>query len=127
MDVRRFEQKVWMVRLPGEPQLRPELTLLRRRVAGADATHLVLDLSRVEIMGSRSLGMLLRLHRLLSVRGRRLILCHARPATKGVFRLTGLDGVFDFAADKSDALDILRQFPPSAEEFPPEEGAGPRP
>ncbi len=125
MDVRRFEQKVWMVRLPGEPQLRPELALLRRRISDTDAMNLVLDLSRVEIVGSRSLGMLLRLHRLLSERGCRLILCHARPATKGVFRLTGLDGVFHLAANKSDALDILRQFPPSADEFPPEEEAGP--
>jgi anti-anti-sigma factor len=126
MDVRRFEQKVWMVRLPGEPQLRPELALLRRRITDTDAVNLVLDLSRVEIMGSRSLGMLLRLHRLLSEKGRRLILCHARPTMKGVFRLTGLEDVFDFAADKSDALDILRQFPPPADEFPPEEDARPR-
>jgi len=125
MDVQRFKQKVWMVRVPGEPQLRPELALLRKRVADADATNLVLDLSRVGIVGSRSLGMLVRLHRLLSEKGRRLILCSARPATKGVFRVAGLEGVFDCAANKSDALDILRQLPPPADEFPPEEEAGP--
>ncbi len=127
MDVRRFEQKVWMVRLPGEPQLRPELALLRRRIADADAMNLVLDLSRVQIIGSRSLGMLVCLHRLLSEKGRRLILCHTRRATKGVFRVADLESIFNFAADKFEALDALRRIPPPSEEFPPEQDAGPRP
>jgi anti-anti-sigma factor len=120
MDVRRFEQKVWLAFLPGEPQLRPELALLRRRLADADETNLVLDLSRVEIIGSRSLGLLVRLHRLLSEKGRRLILCGTRPVTQCVFRVAALDGVFDFAADKSEALDTLRQLPPAAGESPPD-------
>ena len=122
MDVRRFEQKVWMVVLPGEPQLRPELALVRKRIADADKTNLVLDLSRVEVVGSRSLGMLLRLRRLLDEKGRQLILCRARPMTKGIFRVAGLEDTFLFADSKAEALETLRQLPPPSDESPPASG-----
>ncbi len=120
MGVRGFDQQVWMVFLPGEPQLRPELALLRKRIADAGKTNLVLDLSRVEIIGSRSLGMLLRLRRLLDEKGRLLILCKARPMTKGIFRVAGLEDAFHFADTKTEALETLRQFPPPADEAPPD-------
>jgi anti-anti-sigma factor len=120
MGVRRFEQQVWMVLLPGEPQLRPELALLRKRIADADKTNLVLDLSRVEVIGSRSLGLLLRLRRVLDEKGRQLILCKARPMTKGIFRVAGLEEAFHFADSKTEALETLRQLPPPADEAPPD-------
>lgn len=125
MSVQRFDQKVWMVMVPAEPQLRPELALLRRRLTDAGETNLVLILSRVDIIGSRSLGMLLRLHRILSEKGRRLILCSTRPATKCVFRVAGLEDVFDFAANKYEALDTLRHLPPPTDELPPDHSSNP--
>ncbi len=107
MDMGRSEDRVWRVLLPAEPQLEAELALLRHRVDEAGDVSLVLDLSRVEIINSPSLGTLLILHRLLSRRGHRLILCKTRLATKCIFRVAGLDVVFDFADNKAEALGLL--------------------
>jgi anti-anti-sigma factor len=107
MDMGRSEERVWWVSLPAEPQLEAELALLRHQIGHADDVSLVLDLSRVEIINSSSLGTLLILHRLLSRRGRRLILCKMRLATKCIFRIAGVDGVFDFEEDKTEVLSIL--------------------
>ena len=109
MDIRLLEPGVLYALLPPEPQLRPELTLLRQGVPGNEEAHLVLDLSRVEIITSPSIGGLLLLQRQLSQRGRRLVLCSARLATKCIFRVAGLDTLFDLAADKSEALAAVRR------------------
>ncbi len=101
MDIGRSEERVWWLVLPAEPQLEAELALLRHRLGDAGDVSLVLDLSRVEVINSSSLGILLILHRLLSRQGRRLILCKARLATKCIFRVAGLDGVFNFADDSA--------------------------
>lgn len=107
MSMGRSDERVWWVPLPAEPQLDAELALLRHQMDGASDVSLVLDLSRVEIINSPNLGALLILHRLLSRRGRRLILCKTRLTTKCIFRIAGLDAVFDFAEDKTEALSML--------------------
>ena len=118
----RSEERVWWALLPAEPQLDAELALLRQRVDDAGEVSLVLDLSRVEIINSPSLGTLLSLHRLLSRRGRRLILYKTRLPTKCIFRIAGLDVVFEFADDKTEALSILGRSSGGPIEALPEEG-----
>jgi len=116
------EDRAWWVLLPAEPQLNAELALLRNRLADAGDVGLVLDLSRVEVINSCSLGTLLSLHKLLSRSGRRLILCKARLATKCIFRIAGLDAIFDFAEDKTEALSILGRPADGSVESLPEKG-----
>jgi len=119
MDMGPSDARVWCVLLPAEPQLNAELALVRNKIGDADDVSLVLDLSRVEVINSSSLGTLLSLHRRLSRSGRRLILCKARLATKCIFRIAGLDAIFDFAEDKTEALSILgRPFGGSVESLP---------
>jgi anti-anti-sigma factor len=95
--------------LPPEPTLRPDLTLLRQRLPQGPDRHLILDLSRVEIITSPSIGNLLLLQRQLAQGGHRLILCSARLATRCIFRVAGLDTLLEFAEDKADALAAVRQ------------------
>jgi anti-anti-sigma factor len=123
MDMGPSEGRAWWVLLPAEPQLESELALLRNRIGEAGDVDLVLDLSRVETIYSPGLGILLSLHRLLSRSGRRLILCRARLATKCIFRIAGLDVIFDFAEDKTEALSILGRPPGGLVESRPEEGS----
>ena len=125
MDDGRSTVRAELVLLPSEPQLRAELALLRNRMAGTDDVNLVLDLSRVEIISSPSLGILLGLHQVLSRRGRRLILCKTRLATKCILRIAGLEAVFDFAEEKTEALHILGQSPGPPAEPLPENGVEP--
>ena len=107
MNTRLLKPDILFALLPPEPQLRPELALLCQQVAQADGTHLILDLSRVEIITSPSIGGLLTLRSRLSELGRKLILCNTRLATKCIFRVAGLESVFDFTRDKSDALKAI--------------------
>jgi len=111
MDTPPLESDVLYILLPPEPSLRPELTLLRERLPQAGDKHLVLDLSRVEIITSPSIGNLLLLQKQLAQRGRRLMLCGACLATKCIFRVAGLDTLLDFAEDKFDAIAAVRRSP----------------
>ena len=108
MDARLLEPDVLYVFLPPEPQLRPELALLRDRVPLMGNRHLVLDLARVEIITSPSIGSLLLLQRQLGLRERRVVLCSARLTTKCIFRVAGLDTLLDFAEDRMEAMTIVR-------------------
>lgn len=109
METRLLEPDVLYVFLPPEPMLRPELTLLRERLPQGPDRHLILDLSRVEIITSPSIGNVLLLQRQLTQRGRRLILCSARLATRCIFRVAGLDTLLDFVEDKVEALTAIRR------------------
>ena len=111
MDIRHLESDILFTSLPAEPQLGPELALLRCNVLGTQDKHLVLDLSRVEIITSPSIGGLLLLRRALSERGRRLILCNVHLATRCILRVVGLDCLFEVTADRFGALSALRESP----------------
>lgn len=109
MDIRHLESDILFTSLPAEPQLGPELALLRRSVLEAQDQHLIVDLSRVEIIMSPSIGGLLLLRRALSEHGRRLILCNVHLATRCILRVVGLDCLFEVTADRFGALTALRQ------------------
>ena len=113
MDTRLLEPNVLHVFLPSEPQLQPELALLREQVAHMAQTHLVLDLSRVEIITSASIGSLLLMQKQLARQGRRLVLCCAHLATACIFQVAGLDKLLEFAKNESEALAVVRTPSPS--------------
>lgn len=126
MNIRLLESDVLFAFLPPEPQAQPELRLLWKHLCERESVHLVIDMSRVEILTSPSIGTLLLFRRLQSERGARLLLCKARLATKCILRVVGLDTVFDYAKDKPDALKVLRQWKRrSAEAFSMEPDSDP--
>jgi anti-anti-sigma regulatory factor len=104
-----LESDVLFVALQAEPQLGSELALLRDRVAREPDLHLILDVSRVEIITSPNLGRLLLLRRLLTERRRRLILFNMRLATRCIFRVAGLDTFFEYAQDQAEALNAVHR------------------
>jgi anti-anti-sigma factor len=114
MSTRPLEPDILFALLPAEPQLQPELAVLRQLVAQAPGQHLIVDFSRVEIITSPSIGNLLLLRKTLSQQGRRLILCNVRMAAKCILRVAGLDSLFEFAADKADAQRRCRADAPKA-------------
>ena len=68
------------------------------------AADVVIDFSIVEVLSSSSLSNLLILRGMLEERGRSLVLCNVSVITKCIFRVAGLDEVFDFADDKPTAV-----------------------
>ena len=109
METQLLEPDVLYVVLPPEPSLGPEVTLLREHLPHVGDWHLILDLSRVEIITSPSIGSLLLLQKQLAQRGRRLVLCGAHLATRCIFRVAGLDAHLDFAENKAEALTVVRR------------------
>jgi len=107
VSIRNLAQDVLFVLLPPEPDLCAELKRLNEQVSTKCDFHVIVDLSRVEIITSPGISNLLILRKWLKGAGRRLILCGVRFATKCVFKLAALDTVFEFAEDKDAALAAL--------------------
>jgi anti-anti-sigma factor len=74
--------------------------------------EVVVDLSGVSFAGSAALGHFTALHREARKNGGRLIFCHVEPTVREVFRASRLESLFEFAADRAAALDLIAKGPP---------------
>jgi anti-anti-sigma factor len=104
MPIESSTEDTIVVDLPPEQEMRTELESLMEMVSFKGHCDVVIDFSKVDIVNSPSFCRLLKLRTLLVDRGHRLVLCSLAANTKGIFAVTGLDRVFEFADDKSDAL-----------------------
>lgn len=104
MGIQNWSEEILLVELPQEPELGDELKTITEMVRDRGDCDVVVDFSSVDIVTSSSLSKLLRLRKLLVDCGHRLVFCNVAPATKGIFTVTGLDGIFELADDKFVAL-----------------------
>ena len=104
MSIQNWSEDIILVDLPQEPQMAEELKMVSEVTRDRGDCDVVMDFSEVDIVTSSSLSKLLRLRKLLADCGHRLVFCNVAPATKGVFAVTGLDGVFELVDDKFVAL-----------------------
>jgi anti-anti-sigma factor len=93
--------------LQREPQMNGELQAVIDIAAERPDCNIILDFAYVDIITSSSLTMLLKLRQTLLASGKGLILCGLHPFTRSAFEVTGLNGIFDLAADKQAGLTIL--------------------
>jgi anti-anti-sigma factor len=104
MGIQEWSEDIVLVDLPAEPQIADELKAVTDMVRGRGNCDVVLDFSCVDIITSSSISSLLRLRKLLSDCGHKLVFCAVAPATKGVFTVTGIESIFEFVDDKFVAL-----------------------
>ncbi len=104
MGIQNWSEEILLVELPQEPELGDELKTVTGMVRDRGDCDVVVDFSSVDIVTSSSLSKLLRLRKLLVDCGHRLVFCNVAPATKGIFTVTGLDGIFELVDDKFVAL-----------------------
>lgn len=104
MGIQNWSEDVILVDLPQEPETGDELTAVTQMVRDRGNCDVVIDFSSVDIVTSSSLSKLLKLRKLLADCGHRLVFCSVAPATKGIFTVTGLDGIFEIVDDKFIAL-----------------------
>jgi len=104
MGIQNWSEDIILVDLPPEPQMGDELKTATEIARDRGDCDVVVDFSSVDIVTSSSLSKLLKLRKLLVDCGHRCIFCNVAAATKGVFTVTGLDGVFDLVDDKFVAL-----------------------
>ncbi len=108
MGIQNWSEDIILVDLAQEPQLGEELTTVTRMVRDRGDCDVVADFSEIDIVTSSSLSKLLKLRKMLADCGHRLIFCNVAPATKGIFTVTGLDGIFEVSEDKFVALASLQ-------------------
>ena len=108
MGIQNWSEDIILVDLPAEPQLGDEVKTVTEMVRDRGDCDVVMDFSCVDIVTSSSLSKFLRLRKLLGDCGHRLVFCNVAVATKGIFIVTGIDGIFEFADDKFVALASLQ-------------------
>jgi len=107
MGIQDWSEDTILVDLSGEPEMGNELITVTKMVRDRGDCDVVIDFSGVDIVTSSSLSNLLKLRKMLSDSGHKLVLCSVSSPTKGLFMITGLDGSFEFANDKSEVLGSL--------------------
>lgn len=115
MAIEHIREDVVLVRLPlTEPQLGDEVKAVNDLINAGSNFDVVLDFSGVELVVSTSITNLMILRDLVSGLERQLVLCNVSCLVKSVFQVCGIDGVFNFAANKSAALESLQHAESSA-------------
>ena len=104
MGIQNWSDDIILVDLPQEPQLREELNAVNEIVCDRGDCDVIVDFSSVDIVTSSSLSALLKLRKMLTDCGHRLVFCNVAAATKGIFKVTGIDEIFEFVDDKFIAL-----------------------
>ncbi len=104
MGIQNWSENIVLVDLPQEPEIADELKSVIETVRDRGDCDVVIDFSSVDIVTSSSLSKLLKLRKMLADCEHRLVFCSVAPATRGIFTVTGLDGIFELADDKFVAL-----------------------
>jgi anti-anti-sigma factor len=108
VGIQNWSDSVILVNLAEEPQMGEELRTVIEIARDRGDCDVVLDFADVDIVTSSSIAKILKLRKVLMDTGRRLVLCGATNATRGIFMVTGLDTVFEFVDDKFIALASLQ-------------------
>jgi anti-anti-sigma factor len=108
MGIQNWSENIILVDLPQEPEMGDELKTVTEMVRDRGDCDVVIDFAMVDIVTSSSLSKLLKLRKLSGDCGHRLVFCSVAAATKGIFTVTGLDGIFELADDKFVALASLQ-------------------
>lgn len=108
MGIQNWSEDIILVDLPQEPDMGEELKSVTEISRDRGDCDVVVDFSNVDIVTSSNLSKLLKLRKLLADCGHRLVFCNVAAATRGIFTVTGLDGIFELAEDKFVALASLQ-------------------
>jgi anti-anti-sigma factor len=104
MGIQNWSENIILVDLPAEPMMGDELKTVTEIAKDRGDCDVVMDFSALDIITSSSLSKLLKLRKMLVDWDHQLVFCNLAPATKGIFAVTGLEGVFKVVDDKFVAL-----------------------
>jgi anti-anti-sigma regulatory factor len=121
MGIQDWSEDTILVDLPQEPEMGDELKTVTEMVRNRGDCYVVIDFSNVDIVTSSSFSKLLKLRKMLTGCGHQLIFSSIAAATKGIFTVIGLDGIFKFDDDKFMALTSLQKEPQQAVSEEPQE------
>jgi anti-anti-sigma factor len=106
MGIQQWDDETLVVRLADDPDLSDDMSELDLRLRGG-CCNLVLDLSDLTVITSSGVSKLLKLRRLAREHQRRMVLCSLNDTVWSLFINTGLDRLFEFVRNVSEALATL--------------------
>lgn len=109
MPVEQWSEDIWLVELQDDPAFTDDINSVLEAVENQGVRDLVLNFAEVTFLNSSNIAKLLKLRKTVSVnQGRRLMLCGIGTHIWGVFLVTGLDKIFEFADDVSSGLTAVQ-------------------
>ncbi len=105
MSIQNWSDSILVVELQDDPLFSEDVDSILRTVETRSDVNVVLNFSGVSFLNSSNIAKLLKLRKQLVVNNRRkLKLCGISTHVWGVFLVTGLDKIFDFADDVASGL-----------------------
>ncbi len=108
MGIQNWSEEVFLVNLAKEPDMGEELQTVITMVSENKSVDVVVDFADADIVTSSSIAKFLKLRKVLSDNGHKLVFSSVQPKTKSIFSVTGLDNVFEFVDDQFIALASLQ-------------------
>ena len=109
MSVQSDLDGIVFVELLAEPRICARLAEATSVIWGSNGCDVVVDFGSVNLVKSESFSELMRLRRNVVNRGGRLVLCNLSGFTRGIFTVVCLEELFEFAADRNAAVELLRE------------------
>ncbi|MBC8481377.1 MAG: STAS domain-containing protein [Planctomycetes bacterium] len=104
MSIQRWSENIVVVDLSKEPQTAEDIQDVIDLFKGNADFDVVMDFEDIDIITSSSISALLKLNKLLSDSGRKLILSSMSKATKNILNVIGVEELFEFINEKFMAL-----------------------
>ena len=107
MVIQNWSDDILMGELAEEPVFSDDLASLIDSQK-AQPRDVVLNFSCVDYLNSSNIARLLRLRKVVTSAGRKLLLCGINDQVWGIFQVTGLDKIFEYTNDTATALATLQ-------------------
>jgi anti-anti-sigma factor len=109
MPIQNWSDDIVVVELGDDPQCTDDLDSILKSIESRPKVDVVLNFGEVTFLNSSNIAKLLKLRKLLVVNHhRKLRLCGISTHVWGVFLVTGLDKIFEFADDVASGLASLQ-------------------
>ena len=115
MPIQNWSDRIVLVNLQDDPQFTDDMNTLQEQLQQRGAMDILFDFSEVNFLNSSNIARLLKLRKTLqSSQNGRMKLAAIPTSVWGVFLVTGLDKIFEFADDVATGLALLQIEPPDA-------------
>ena len=111
MSIENWSENIIVAELQDDPAFTDDLSVLIDQTAEGADRDVVLNFSGVGYVNSSNIAKMLKLRKQLISNKRRLVLCGIDMNVWGIFLVTGLDKVFEFADSVSTGLATVQIAP----------------
>ena len=109
MAIQDWSDNIAVVDLQDDPQFTEDLNALIEHIESHTDIDVVLNFTAITFLNSSNIAKLLKLRKIVMINNhRKLRLCGISTHVWGVFLVTGLDKIFDFADDVATGLASLQ-------------------